>query len=45
MSCSCRDRQHLIQQLDGWFDNRNVPSLFKAARSKPTTAQPVRPVD
>ena len=44
MSCSRRDLQHLIRQLDGWFDNRDVPGMMEAEPSKPTTAQPVKPM-
>ena len=45
MSCPFYDLQHLIRQLDGWFDNHDLSRTFKAEPSKPTTAQPVKPVE
>ena len=27
-------RQHLIRWLDGWFNNRDMPGMFKAGPSK-----------
>ena len=37
------DLQHLMRQLDGWFDNRDMPGM--AELCKPTKAQLVKPVD
>ena len=45
MSCSRRDLQYLIGQLQGWSDNPSMPGLFKTTPSKPTTDQPVKPAD
>ena len=39
------DLQHLIRQLDGWFDNHDMPGMLKAEPTKLKTPQPVEPVD
>ena len=45
MLCPRQDLQHLIRQLDRWFDNPAMQGMFKVQPAKPTMAQPPKPVD
>ena len=45
MSCARSDLHRFVGILDGWFENPNMPQLFKSKPKPPTNAQPPQQQD